>query len=243
MFCIFDIQGSAHEDDIHSEGDMNEHDPDDPPPNDAAGAEEIGTNGEEVVGATSEEPQGTQCKSPSKKKLFKSPLKRGIQRRKQQEEAVTYACDYLKKKAKELETSSSKSPTPPNNSNDECSMFGQLIAEKLRRMNYTRRQYAMQDVNNVIFKYVIENTSTPTSSPSSLLSPSTPSFLPNYSPTYSLSIQPPSPAHSLPSVNQSPHYSMNVLDISPSPPCNSSLSSSNIFPFDQGLNVPFTTNN
>lgn len=140
-----------------------------------------------------DEAGGDGTNSQPKKKLFKSPLKKGLMKKRRQEEAVNVACEYLKKKFQELE----KPTSVPADMNDECYIFGQLIAAKLRKMDYNRRQYAMHDINNAIFQHTVENPSFPGMSPRSLSTSPSQNYRASSSPYSSFSSpyssQPPSP--------------------------------------------------
>lgn len=41
---------------------------------------------------------------------------------------------------------------------DECSIFGQLVTTKLKKLDEMTRQYVMNDINNLMFRAAIRNT-------------------------------------------------------------------------------------
>ncbi len=157
------------------------------------------------------------AKTATQTKLFKSPKKLV---RKQKEDAMKIACQYLKNKTISKATNS-RPATPQPTSDDECTTYGHLIAQKLRRMDYYERQVVMNDINGVIFKHVMKHRTNPISAfPTTATSPmfdhsSTPSLNSPlsintvHSPVWS---QPPSPIsnYSFPTSPSSlvPNYSV-----------------------------------
>lgn len=89
-------------------------------------------------------------------KIFKLP-KRKVRalRNQQRQKIITVACECLKRKAEQptMLTSNFKL----EEKQDECHIFGLLIAQKLRVMNNITRQYVMHDIHNIMFKAVIGN--------------------------------------------------------------------------------------
>lgn len=78
-------------------------------------------------------------------KIFKSSEK--VLKRKR-ETSLKVVTDYLKKKMSETAN------TPIQG--DEYSIFGQLVIEKLRRMEHYDRQFAINVINNVMFQTVMK---------------------------------------------------------------------------------------
>lgn len=78
-------------------------------------------------------------------------------RNQQRQKVITVACECMKRKAEQptMLTSNSK----PEEKQDECHIFGLLIAQKLRLMNNITRQYVMHDIHNIMFKAIIGNNS------------------------------------------------------------------------------------
>lgn len=158
------------------------------------------------------------AKTAARTKLFKSPKKLV---RKQREDAMKIACQYLQNKAISKGTNS-RSATPQPTLDDECTIFGHLIAQKLRRMDYYERQVVMNDINNLIFKNVMKNRTNPTVFPATPTSStshhsSTPS--PNSPLALNIWSQPPSPINNYSYPNSPspssfvPNYSVPMLNL------------------------------
>ncbi|XKL67871.1 hypothetical protein PGB90_003362 [Kerria lacca] len=72
------------------------------------------------------------------------------------EDSVKIACKYLKQRSK-FEYQANKSTTSRALvAGDECSIFGQLVTEKLRSLEYYSRQCVMNDINNLLFKAIMK---------------------------------------------------------------------------------------
>lgn len=109
-------------------------------------------------------------------KIFESPKKVSKSKVMGRSDAVKVACDYLMKKLKRAdECGQQHAAGTVQVKEDECGMFGRLLAEKLRHLDSTTREHVMRDINNIIFNATVRphlpRSSTPYSPHSFLGSP------------------------------------------------------------------------
>lgn len=90
------------------------------------------------------------------KKTFKSPIKKAL-KRKQQDEMLFEAYSFLKRAA----TTSTSRPA-----DDECATFGNLVANKLRKFSETSRAVAQHRINNILFEIEMKELNASTHTPS-----------------------------------------------------------------------------
>lgn len=85
---------------------------------------------EQVAGESSNQ----HISSQARRKIFKSPKK--VTQKRTQDDAFKVACEFKKKEASSPNSSTSQI-TQAAEPNDKCSIFGKLVAEKLR--NFRKR--------------------------------------------------------------------------------------------------------